>query len=92
MASRGSRCAASAAVLLLSACGDTREVKVPQMNAAVTKAVAPGAPVPSDPSAVPPVAAGDVVKVNLVLLDRSIEIAPGIKYRTWTFNGTVPGR
>jgi nitrite reductase (NO-forming) len=91
MSSRSSRRAASLAALLLAACGGAREVKVPQMNAVVTKAAAPGAPVSSDPSAVPPVAAGDVVKVKLVLLDRSIEIAPGIKYRTWTFNGTVPG-
>lgn len=38
--------------------------------------------------ALPP---GHVVKVNLVLLYKTIEIQRGIRYRAWTFNGTIPG-
>jgi nitrite reductase (NO-forming) len=36
-------------------------------------------------------AAGEHVKVDLVLLDTTVKIAPGKSYRAWTFNGTVPG-
>jgi len=44
-----------------------------------------------DPVQLPPLPAGDVVSVNLVFLDRTIEIAPGVRYHAWTFNGVVPG-
>ena len=40
----------------------------------------------------PPVPAGDVVRVNLTVKDQVVEIAPGVKYRIWSFAGTgVPG-
>src|SRR5947209_9019618 len=39
----------------------------------------------------PPLPAGHVVKVDLVLLDRTVEIQRGMRYRAWTFNGTIPG-
>ena len=40
----------------------------------------------------PPLTAGDVVKVNLTVKDQVVEIAPGVKYRIWSFAGTgVPG-
>ena len=39
--------------------------------------------------AVPP---GDLVKVNMTLKDMTVEIAPGVKYNTWAFDGTgAPG-
>jgi nitrite reductase (NO-forming) len=38
----------------------------------------------------PPAPAGPVAKVHLVLVDKTIEIAPGIKYRAWAFSGGAP--
>ena len=35
----------------------------------------------------PPVPAGDLVKVHMTLKDMVVEIAPGVKYRTWAFDG-----
>jgi nitrite reductase (NO-forming) len=35
----------------------------------------------------PPVPAGDVVKVHMTLKDMTVEIAPGVKYNTWAFDG-----
>jgi nitrite reductase (NO-forming) len=35
----------------------------------------------------PPVPAGDLVKVDMVLKDMVVEIAPGVKYNTWAFDG-----
>jgi nitrite reductase (NO-forming) len=43
------------------------------------------------PAALPPVPAGDVVKVHMVLKDVTIEIAPGVEYRAWGFEGGAPG-
>jgi nitrite reductase (NO-forming) len=41
---------------------------------------------------VPPVQAGNVAKVHMTLKDMTVEIAPGVKYRTWSFDGTgAPG-
>ncbi|HET6893843.1 MAG TPA: multicopper oxidase domain-containing protein [Candidatus Baltobacteraceae bacterium] len=79
--------------LLLAACATkaASDVRVPQIAASVTAADNVAAPAAGDPSALPPLPVGDVVKVDLVLLDKTIEIAPGIRYQTWTFNGTVPG-
>ena len=80
------------AIAALAACSGTRNVRVPEVTASVAAAPAnPAAPAASDPSALPPVPDGNLVKVNLVLLDRTLEIAPGLRYQTWTFNGTVPG-
>lgn len=39
----------------------------------------------------PPLPAGHVVSVNLVLLDKTVEIQRGMRYRAWTFNGSIPG-
>jgi nitrite reductase (NO-forming) len=36
---------------------------------------------------VPPVPAGDLVRVNMTLKDMVVEIAPGVKYNTWAFDG-----
>jgi hypothetical protein len=35
----------------------------------------------------PPAPAGPVARVHLVLVDKTIEIAPGVKYSSWTFSG-----
>ena len=35
----------------------------------------------------PPVPAGDVVKVEMTLKDMTVEVAPGVKYTTWAFDG-----
>jgi nitrite reductase (NO-forming) len=48
----------------------------------------------SDPATLhllPPLPAGHTVSVRLALVDKVVEISPGIKYRAWTFNGAVPG-
>lgn len=34
---------------------------------------------------------GPVARVHLPIADRIVTIAPGIRYRAWTFGGTVPG-
>jgi nitrite reductase (NO-forming) len=38
-------------------------------------------------AALPAVPAGDLVKVHMTLKDMVIEIAPGVKYNTWAFDG-----
>ncbi len=38
----------------------------------------------------PPAPGGSVAKVHLVLVDKTIQIAPGIKYRSWAFSGGAP--
>jgi len=43
------------------------------------------------PAELPPVPAGDVVKVHMILKDVTIEIAPGVKYNAWGFEGGAPG-
>ena len=43
-------------------------------------------------AALPPVPAGDLVKVHMTLKDMVVEVAPGVKYNTWAFDGHgVPG-
>ena len=44
------------------------------------------------PAELPPLTPGDLVKVKLTVKDQVVEIAPGVKYRIWSFAGTgVPG-
>jgi nitrite reductase (NO-forming) len=38
-------------------------------------------------AALPPVLAGDVVKVKMTLKDMVVQVAPGVKYNTWAFDG-----
>jgi nitrite reductase (NO-forming) len=69
------------------------EVQVPAITAEVST-TGPGYVIPtlqSNPEVLPRLPSGNTVTVNLVLLDRTIRIAPGVKYKAWTFNGTVPG-
>jgi nitrite reductase (NO-forming) len=35
----------------------------------------------------PPVPAGDLVKIHMTLKDMLIEVAPGVRYNTWAFDG-----
>jgi nitrite reductase (NO-forming) len=41
----------------------------------------------------PALQSGDLVKVNMVMKDKTVEIAPGVKYKVWAFDGdyTAPG-
>jgi nitrite reductase (NO-forming) len=39
----------------------------------------------------PPLTPGANVDVNLVVTDDNVEIASGVYYQAWTYNGTVPG-
>jgi nitrite reductase (NO-forming) len=76
-----------------SAAGAPSNVHVPAVSAdtaTTTANYAIPAP-PSNPEVLPPLPNGNTVTVELVLLDRTVEIAPGINYKAWTFNGTVPG-
>jgi len=43
-------------------------------------------------AAMPAAPAGSVAQVHLTLKDMTVEIAPGVKYQTWSFDGTgAPG-
>ncbi len=41
---------------------------------------------PTD-ATLPPVPAGDLVRVKMTLKDMTVDIAPGVKYNTWAFDG-----
>jgi nitrite reductase (NO-forming) len=43
------------------------------------------------PAELAPAPAGAVVAVNLGITHRVLQIAPGIRYEAWTFNGSAPG-
>jgi nitrite reductase (NO-forming) len=43
------------------------------------------------PAELPPLTAGPMVQVQLTLVDRTVQVAPGIKYSAWGFAGGVPG-
>jgi nitrite reductase (NO-forming) len=43
------------------------------------------------PAALPPVAAGAVADVHLVLKDVTVQIAPGVHYAAWAWAGGAPG-
>lgn len=51
---------------------------------------AAAAEAPNKPATLPPVAKGKIVRRTVVVEDRTIEIAPGVRVNAWTFNGTVP--
>ena len=67
----------------------------PQNAAAAVSplSIASGAPVAHvfSPVLPPLIGNGDVVAVNIESKDTTIEIASGVQYQAWTFNGTVPG-
>jgi nitrite reductase (NO-forming) len=41
-------------------------------------------------ASLPPAPAGPIARVKLVLVDKTIEIAPGVKYSSWAFSGGAP--
>src|SRR6185295_6065641 len=43
------------------------------------------------PAQLPPLHAGSVVPVHLVLSDRTVEVAPGVRYAAWAWAGGAPG-
>jgi nitrite reductase (NO-forming) len=43
------------------------------------------------PAELPPIPEGDVVHVDLTLKDVVIDIAPGVQYQAWGFEGGAPG-
>jgi nitrite reductase (NO-forming) len=43
------------------------------------------------PAALPAAPAGPVAHVHLGIADRTVSIAPGIRYRAWTFGDSAPG-
>ena len=45
------------------------------------------------PAVLPPVPEGDVVEVRMVMKDKAVEIAPGVTYNVWAFDGdmSAPG-
>ncbi len=59
------------------------------------EAAAPGGPHDQDYALFPPKALphkpGRVREYHLNAVDRSIEVAPGVEFPAWTYNGTVPG-
>jgi FtsP/CotA-like multicopper oxidase with cupredoxin domain len=59
------------------------------------EAPAPGGPHDLDPLLLPPPALphqpGRVRQYALTAVDREVEIAPGVVFQAWTYNGTVPG-
>lgn len=66
----------------------------PNAAAAVTPlSLATGEPIAhAAPAVLPPLnATGDSVAVTLIATDATIEIAGGVHYQAWTFNGSVPG-
>lgn len=85
--------ALSAAASFGTASTATAAIDPPPVKATVSDtprnyAVPPPAPFPERLPALP---SGHVVQVKLVLLDKSVEIQRGMRYRAWTFNGTIPG-
>jgi nitrite reductase (NO-forming) len=41
-------------------------------------------------AALPPAPAGPIARVHLVLVDKTIQIAPGVQYNAWAFSGGAP--
>lgn len=42
-------------------------------------------------AALPPVPSGTTHEVTFTVTDHTIEVAPGVRQKVWTYNGTVPG-
>lgn len=89
----------SLAVLVFFVFGGLRsslDVKAPT-PAAAAAAVSPLSLASKDPvqqpydATMPPITEGNVVEVRIDASDKAIEIASGVKYQAWPFNGIVPG-
>ena len=60
-------------------------------NAAPQNAAAIAAAHKAFPAELPAVASGPVAQVRITLKDRVVQIAPGVKYEAWGFDGQAPG-
>ena len=49
------------------------------------------APHPLFDASTAPASSDKIKEITLTVEDKTMEIAPGVPYETWTFNGTVPG-
>lgn len=84
-------------VFALSTLGSARTTlpPTPQNAAAAVSplSITSGAPVARaySPALPPPIGNGNAVSVTIESKDTTIEIASGVQYQAWTFNGTVPG-
>ncbi len=67
----------------------------PSNAAAAVSPLSLASPAPLPPvsdAALPPLlGTGNAVNVTLTVRDQTVEIASGVQYQAWTFNGTVPG-
>ena len=60
-------------------------------TAATAAAATPAPPHALYDATLPPVGPGTVHKYTIRLKDEVLEIAPGVRYQGWTFEGTAPG-
>jgi nitrite reductase (NO-forming) len=60
-------------------------------TSATATPAATGVDHPALDATLPPVGPGTVHHYTIRLADETIDIAPGVKYAGWTFDGTVPG-
>ncbi len=86
----GSTVAAVAAVAAVAVAAPGTSMAGMQ-HAAPTGAAATPAVHKPFPAALPPLLTGNLVTVKLVLKDVTVELAPGVKYYAWGFEGGVPG-
>ncbi len=95
--SRGS-ISAFVALLLVTGCAQNSQHTAPANQTANVMAqltmTTPGYVAPTSaphPEELPGLPSGHTIFVKLALVDRTLQIAPGMRYHAWTFNGGVPG-
>jgi manganese oxidase len=80
--------------------GEDSAPAAPEVHSGHASMIGPGVPAPGGPNdldallyppAALPAKPGRVRKYELVATDRDIEVAKGVTFAAWTFNGTVPG-
>ena len=76
--------AATASLAASSACTDENDSPPVTEERTAESAAPPGVPPPGK-------RASSLVKVELEAIERRGELAPGVEYQFWTFQGTVPG-
>ena len=93
-----------AGMATLPALGDASAARAADTDAAAhgghaamigAQAPAPGGPADLDALLIPPpalpYAPGRVRRYTVAAIDREVEVAPGVFFPAWTYNGTVPG-
>jgi nitrite reductase (NO-forming) len=84
-------------IFLIAGLHSTLNVKAPSASAAAAAvsplSLASTAPfaAPHDAHLPPLIGTGSDVSAHLVVSDKAVSIANGVKYQAWTYNGTVPG-